>query len=292
MNPSRKRPLGITLLALPFLWIGCGGTLVFPIVLLSGGIGQLIDWWTGDFIHSENLRLTIACAVALIWFGCYVLYAFIGFGLWKLRRWGWKILIVVQVVCLAIGLIGAACCYREPFLAAAVAVFALMFCGIFLWYLDRPNVRVAFQVEDIWHLNHFGTPGWIRLPKMKLWVGITIAAVVGVALFCGLLLFAVNGMFRKSDAYAMPLDEAQKSPCAVSKLGSPIVAKGFMSGSLETSDTTGSADMEIPVRGPKGKGTLVVSAKEADGVWGITSLTLDAEGAPVQLIPATAAPCQ
>src|ERR1700733_10677053 len=105
MNDRHKRPLGITLLALPFLWIGCLGTLIFPIFLLTGAIRQLVDGLTIDFIQSENLRLAIACVLALVWFGGYVLYAFIGFGLWKLRRWGWKTLVVAQLVGLGIGLI-------------------------------------------------------------------------------------------------------------------------------------------------------------------------------------------
>jgi hypothetical protein len=81
MNDRRKRPLGITLLALPFLWIGCIGTLIFPILVLTGAVGQLSEAFLAERIQSDGLRLAVATLLTLIWFGGYVLYGFIGFGL-------------------------------------------------------------------------------------------------------------------------------------------------------------------------------------------------------------------
>src|SRR5580692_5004184 len=109
MNDRHKRPLGITLLALPFLWIGCLGTLIFPILLLTGGVGQLSEAFLAQRIQSDGLRFAVATLLTLIWFGMYVLYGFIGLGLWRLRKWAWWAAVIVQwisiAMCIAAGAI-------------------------------------------------------------------------------------------------------------------------------------------------------------------------------------------
>ncbi len=80
MKLRGKRPLGITLLALPFLRIGCGGTLIFPIIMLVGGANDPLDALLAGRIQSENLRLASTCLLSLVWFGGYVLYAWINRG--------------------------------------------------------------------------------------------------------------------------------------------------------------------------------------------------------------------
>jgi hypothetical protein len=235
----------------------------------------------------------VTCAIVIFWYGGYVLYAFIGFGLWRLRRWAWKAVFILQLVTVGFGLIAAVCCHRDPFMAAAIAVLSLSFTGVILWYLNQPNVRAAFGVDDwVIHLPRFADSTGTRLPKMKTWMKITIVAVVCLALFTGFLFFGINEIFRKSDVYVATLNEAQKSPCVIARLGQPVVAKGMISGSIETSEMTGSADLEIPIRGPKAKGNLSVSAKKSDSSWTINSLTLEVEGTSLQLIPAASAPCQ
>jgi hypothetical protein len=123
----------------------------------------------------------------------------------------------------------------------------------------------------------------------------TALSIVAVclALFVGGLFYAVEKLFRSSDVYAMTLQQAQSSPCVASKLGIPMISKGFISGNLETSPAAGSADLTIPIQGPKGAGSLIVSAKKVGGKWRIMSLFLDHEQMQSQLIPAMSPPdCQ
>jgi hypothetical protein len=79
-------------------------------------------------------------------------------------------------------------------------------------------------------------------------------------------------MMRTSDAYKLTMSTAQASPCVVNALGSALESGWMMTGSLQESSIEGSADLSIPVRGPKGKGNLDVQAKKLSGNWRIDSL--------------------
>lgn len=59
-----------------------------------------------------------------------------------------------------------------------------------------------------------------------------------------------------------------------------------MTGSLTESSVEGSADLETPIHGPKGNGTMVVSGKKQDGTWNLTDLTLQQNGLDMELLPA------
>lgn len=297
MNDRRKRPIGITLLALPFLWIGCIGTLIFPILLLTGAVGQLSEAFLAERIQSDGLRLAVATLLTLIWFGGYVLYGFIGFGLWKLRKWAWWAAVIVHwislAMCIAAGAVFANTLPRQPLLAIPFAIGLMAPLAGILWYLYRPLVRIAFQLEIA---NEAPPPVVAPAParrKIPLSIKVTTSVVVGFALFVGSVFWAVQSMFRSSDIYALTLKDAQQAPCVISKLGAPVVQKGMMSGSMSESTSEGDADLQIPIRGPKGKAELQVSAKKSGGPWEITSLILDQDGDQSQLLPASgAAVCQ
>lgn len=301
MKFQRKRPLGITLLALMFLWIGCGGTLIFPIMIVTGGVGQMWDMLAPSLIHSHVLNLIASCLFSLIWFGAYVLYAFIGFGLWKLRKWALRAVTIVQWIGLVAGLIGATVVARfQPTLAISVGIGTLApFAGL-LWYLRRPHVGYAFEPQTTSSIISFESgpppppPPALSTPRRKVWVQVTIAlgiCAVFFSLFAGSLLYAVEKMFHSSDVYKIALSRAQTSPCVIEKLGNPIVAKWMVSGNMSEDTKAGSADFEIPVRGPHGDGELDISATKAAGSWTITSLSLIHDQGQIHLLPVPS-PCQ
>jgi hypothetical protein len=60
----------------------------------------------------------------------------------------------------------------------------------------------------------------------------------------------------------------------------------MVTGGTEESSESGSANLNIPVRGPKGKGSLEMLAEKRDGVWTITSLVLADESGEMQILPA------
>jgi len=101
----RKRPIGVTLLALVFLWIGCGGTLFFPVIVFSGGFSQLWEHLASGWIQSPLLMKIASVFLTSIWFLFYVAYAFIGFGLWKLKDWARKSVVIICAAEIVIGAI-------------------------------------------------------------------------------------------------------------------------------------------------------------------------------------------
>lgn len=250
-----------------------------------------------SFIHSHVLNLIASCLFSLTLFAAYVLYAFIGFGLWKLRKWALRAVSIVQWLGLVGGLVGAIVVASfQPVLAISVGIGTLAPFGGILWYLRRPSVRYAFgetpsipEIPAVYRSSPLPPP----LPR-PLWVKVTIGVgicIVLFAIFAGSLFYAVEKMIRSSGAYNMALKQAKTSSCITDKLGTPIVAKWMVSGNISESNSGGSADLEIPVRGPRGEGELDVSAIKAAGIWTIASLTLIHDGGQIHLLPVPS-PCQ
>jgi hypothetical protein len=290
--------LGITLLALPFLWIGCVGTLVFPFIM--GPAGRSIwDALSPALIHSRSLALAITVLVILVWFCGYVLYAFLGFGLWKLRSWALKVALVLNILGVVVGVV--ACILTliyQPLMALPLGIGLIAPYAFVAWYLGRPHVRAAFGTGS--PITPLAEPvavlqsPQLRPKAMKLWVKVVLglaACAVLFGLFAASLFYAVEASFRQSDVYAMTMERARNSPCIAAKLGSALVSKGMIEGSISASNGEGTADLSIPVRGPKGEGGLDVSATKTGGRWTITSLTLLDDEGQIHLLPEPS-PCQ
>lgn len=103
-----------------------------------------------------------------------------------------------------------------------------------------------------------------------------------LALIFGLLFI----LMRSSAVYQGAVDELRSDPAAVRALGEPIRPGLFWSGSISTSGSTGYANLAIPVSGPRGRGTLHVSARKSDDGWSYTQLrlTLKDGGEPIDVL--------
>lgn len=271
MNPKQKRPLGVTLLALAFLWIGCFGTLFFPLIGLTGGTFTLWKLAFGAMIHSELWLKIIAHSLDCILFGLYVAYAVIGFGLWKLKNWARKSALTITTLGVVLGLVVALVYVRPLLMGFSVFGCATFYFGWIAWYLMRPRVRFAF---DAWSL--YDSAGVRREPPQlsksgRFGVGILCVASC-LVLFVVPLYFAIDKEMRGSDAYKLAMHTAQSSPCVLNTLGAPLETRGFMTGEMEESSVEGSAQLSIPIKGPKGKGRLELQAKKLNGSWEIESL--------------------
>ncbi|WP_394773216.1 cytochrome c oxidase assembly factor Coa1 family protein [Flavobacterium sp.] len=93
-------------------------------------------------------------------------------------------------------------------------------------------------------------------------------------LFIGGIFFGVTSMMTNSDAYKGAMNQAQHNKLVIEKLGSPIEDDGMTSGSIHTTnDDGGNCNLQIPIKGPKGKGTLFVVA-EKRGTWKYSEITV------------------
>lgn len=111
----------------------------------------------------------------------------------------------------------------------------------------------------------------------------SLGSVLG---FIALLVFGVFGLIKSSAPYKEALERAQADPLVRSRLGSPLQGGLFLSGQVSTNGGEGSANLAIPISGPKGSGTLVVQARKSRGEWTYSTLEVqpDAPGSPIKLI--------
>lgn len=111
------------------------------------------------------------------------------------------------------------------------------------------------------------------------WIGcgcggclVAILLVVGlIAAIGGLAFFGL----KQADAYKLALDRAQHDPAVIAALGEPIEAGLLVSGSINISGPTGSADIAIPISGPDGDGTIYVVATKSAGQWEFSTLEVE-----------------
>jgi len=68
---------------------------------------------------------------------------------------------------------------------------------------------------------------------------------------------------------------ASTNEVVLDSLGYPIESGWFISGHLEFSGHAGNASLMIPIRGPKGVGTLYVDATKSVGLWTYTAMAVE-----------------
>ncbi len=277
MTSKAKRPFGVTLLAFVFLWIGCLGSVFFPIFLFSGLVAATWNQLTLAANQSGPwLRFLVhigAYPAFLAWFLCYVAYVFIGFGLWRLRNWARRAVLGLMIFGAGVGALFTVASIRPAAFAFAMIVGIVLPLAWIIWYLKRPLVRSAFGLETSIQIGT-PAPGLSRGMSRKAKISTVALLLASFALFFCALTFAVESMIRQSTIYGMTLSEAGRFPCVSSRLGSPIKPGWMVSGNIQQSSVKGTAHLEIPVRGPKGEGSLVVSGEKKNGDWQINELVL------------------
>jgi len=104
--------------------------------------------------------------------------------------------------------------------------------------------------------------------------------------FIALILTLVFGMMKSSDVYQQALARAKASSAVSDALGTPIEPGFFAGGSIETSGPSGSANLSIPIHGPKGKGTIYLEARKSAGRWtfALLAVEIDQTGQRIDLL--------
>ena len=97
-------------------------------------------------------------------------------------------------------------------------------------------------------------------------------AIVGIVVLGFAFVIGLEAMIRTSEPSKIAIERAISSREIKIRLGDPVKAGLFVSGSIETSGPSGHADLSIPLSGPKGKGTLYVVAQEKAGIWNFETL--------------------
>jgi hypothetical protein len=121
-------------------------------------------------------------------------------------------------------------------------------------------------------------PGWWARNWKWSVPALAISGIACLAGFIFLIFAAVTGMMTSSEPYKHALSSAAADAQVRTALGTPVTDGYFSTGSFSTSGSSGSASLDIPISGPKGKGHIYLEAKKSAGVWTYPTLKVLIEG--------------
>jgi|SRR5438105_4125070 hypothetical protein len=114
-----------------------------------------------------------------------------------------------------------------------------------------------------------------------VWVGLGCGLLV--CLFIAFVMFLFSVIFvsmRSSDPYKDGLRIARNDERVRNAVGTPIEPGMFVSGSISTNNGSGNADINIPISGPKGGGSVHVVGTKEGGRWTYSALEFKPKNGP------------
>lgn len=109
-------------------------------------------------------------------------------------------------------------------------------------------------------------------------IALIVLGCVGLlAIFIAVVFGIVSYSFHKSYVFNEAIARAERNPEVVSRIGTPLTPGWLPTGNIQVSGSSGSAHMEIPVAGSRGKATIRLDAHNAEGTWRFDTLELEFE---------------
>lgn len=108
---------------------------------------------------------------------------------------------------------------------------------------------------------------WLQRNTQWLVLGAVLLGLMLLALFIAAVVMIASTAMRSSDVWREAMARAQSNPALIERLGTPIEPGFFTSGSINVNGPSGSADLAIPIQGPKGEASINVVAEKRGGVW-------------------------
>lgn len=123
--------------------------------------------------------------------------------------------------------------------------------------------------------------------KWMLPVGCLSLILIAVAVGAGIFFFAMSAL-KSSDVYKGALERTRSNPEARAALGEPIKDGWLVQGNVNFSGGSGTANLQIPVSGPKKSGTIQARAVYEGDAWMYERLDLVVDGGETIQLLATA----
>ena len=98
-------------------------------------------------------------------------------------------------------------------------------------------------------------------------VGGCLAVILLFVFGVGAAIFGVSKMISGSAPYEYAVEMAKNDERVISFLGENIEPDGMMNGNISLNNNDGEADIIIPLKGSKGKGSVSVKGQKTDGEW-------------------------
>ena len=80
---------------------------------------------------------------------------------------------------------------------------------------------------------------------------------------------------KSTDVYKDALARAKADPAVIQAMGLPIKDGFLVSGNTNVNGASGESNLAIPISGPRGKGTIYVSASKLLGQWKYSGLVVE-----------------
>ncbi|NNE21557.1 MAG: hypothetical protein HKN11_03015 [Rhizobiales bacterium] len=116
------------------------------------------------------------------------------------------------------------------------------------------------------------------------WAFAGLAVIAVFILLFGLIFTAFFMLMKSGDAYKLSLAQVRSNERVIAVMGEPIEAGWFMSGNVSVNGPQGSANLSIPISGPKNSGTVISEATKVAGVWRIHLLVVRVDGDPTPIV--------
>lgn len=108
---------------------------------------------------------------------------------------------------------------------------------------------------------------WKRNWKWVVPTGGCLTLLIISGIFLATIFFGVTKMFKSATPYQEALTMAKSDTRVIQILGEPIETNGMAGGELKYTNDKGSADLSIPIKGPKGEATIFVLGEKPEDIW-------------------------
>ncbi len=189
----KKRPLGVTLFAVIYSWIGWLGSIALLVMAVTGGLPDVQRTFVSGFTE-PGVFLRVGAWIAVgIWWLFYVIYGVLGFGLWKLREWSRRAVLGISLSFAVLCVVILPFFLKSMILLFPVLTGMILFTGWQVWYLTRPEVRYAFSDSPLAEgaLGRVAPPPLVRKSGTRK-LRVVGSAVAAVALFMASVMLAVE----------------------------------------------------------------------------------------------------
>ncbi|CAL2092953.1 Cytochrome oxidase complex assembly protein 1 [Tenacibaculum sp. 190524A02b] len=104
---------------------------------------------------------------------------------------------------------------------------------------------------------------WLWFIPLSGCLGILLLFFIGV----GTLIFGVSKAFTNATPIEYAMEQASKNEKVIQVLGDPIEKDGFPNGNISLNNDDGEVDFSLPVKGSKGKATIIIRGIKSNGKW-------------------------
>ncbi|HEY3897393.1 MAG TPA: cytochrome c oxidase assembly factor Coa1 family protein [Chthoniobacter sp.] len=109
-------------------------------------------------------------------------------------------------------------------------------------------------------------------------LGLILLGILGF----GALYFALTKVIKSTDPYKIAVDGATHSPEVQAELGTPIAPGFFIQGTVNSNISNGTtnetANLTIPLKGPKASGVVHYAGTRNDGKWEVSDFSVIVTG--------------